>query len=68
MRDLTIGGMVEAVGRTGVLAHKAAEVSWVTRRALEMLSAFAELEDVRNTFLSLDLNPEKQTVNHKFIL
>lgn len=59
MRDLTIGGIVEAVGKTGVLAQRAAEVSCVIRRALEMLSLFAELEDVRNTFLNFDRNPEK---------
>lgn len=48
---------MEAVGRTGVLAQRAADVSWVTRRALEIVSLLAELEDVRNTFLNFDRKP-----------
>lgn len=58
MRDFTTGGTVGPDGRTGELAHSAAEVSCVTNLALE--NASCGPEDVRNTFLSLDLKPEKR--------
>lgn len=60
MRDLTTGGTVGADGRTGVLAHNAAEVSCVTNLALENASSLRpNPEDVRNTFLNLDFKPTK---------
>ena len=54
--DLTTGGTEPPPGRTGVLAHNAADVSWVTNRALEKASDDGP-EDVRKTFFSFDLRP-----------
>lgn len=56
MSDLTTGGTEGADGRTGELAHSAAEVSWVTSLALEK-GSFGP-EDVLNTFFNLDFRPE----------
>jgi hypothetical protein len=57
---LTTGGTVGADGRTGELAHKAAEVSCVTNLALENESSFRPSpEDVRNTFFNFDFSPGK---------
>lgn len=56
MSDLTTGGQVGPDGRTGELAHRAADVSCVTSLALEKVSCVG-LEDVRNTLLSFDFRP-----------
>lgn len=64
IKDLTTGGTpVGDDGNTGELAHKAADVSWVTKRALEMLSLlWPGPEDERNTFRNFDFKPEKAKV------
>lgn len=54
--DLTMGGTEPELGSTGLLAHNAADVNWVTNRALENVSVDGP-EDVRNTFFSLDFKP-----------
>lgn len=58
INDFTTGGTVGPDGSTGVLAHKAADVSCVTKRALEKESLLLfGPEDVLNTFLNLDFKP-----------
>lgn len=57
IRDLTTGGTVGAAGKTGLLAHSAADVNCVINRALDELSALGP-DEVRNTLRSLDLIPE----------
>ena len=67
INDLTIGGTVGPDGSTGLLAHKAADVSCVTRRALDKSFVFGP-EDVRNTLRSLDFKPKTEKWNKNYIL
>lgn len=65
MSDFTRGGTFGAEGKTGELAHNAADVSWVTSRALDSSSLWLGLEDVRNTFFNFDFRPAN--VNSAYI-
>lgn len=59
INDFTTGGTVGADGKTGELAHNAADVNCVTNLALEILSLlWPGPEDVLNTLRNLDFKPE----------
>lgn len=59
IRDFTTGGTVGADGKTGELAHRAADVNCVTNLALDILSFVCPgPEDVLNTLRNLDFIPE----------
>lgn len=62
MRDFTTDGTAAwAEGKTGELAHKAADVNCVTSLALSPL--LPGPEDVRKTFLSFDFRPVENSQN-----